>query len=99
MTPANTATPAAHTMALRRALRENTPPEQARDLLFLEAWERAPASGIATALRVGQIRRANPGLAAEIRTELDGGRPLTALERTALAAIAAPGRAERPYLG
>lgn len=35
-------------------------------------------------LRVGQLRRANPGLAAEIRDELRRGRPLTPAERAAL---------------
>ncbi len=40
------------------------------DLLFLENWERNPAPGTAAALRIGQIRRANPRLAAEIREEL-----------------------------
>jgi hypothetical protein len=41
-----------------------------RDLLFLEAWERQPTPDIAAALRVNQIRRANPELAAAIRAEL-----------------------------
>lgn len=40
------------------------------DLLFLERWEMVPAPGPAAALRVSQIRRANPGLSAEIRAEL-----------------------------
>jgi hypothetical protein len=35
-------------------------------------------------LRVAQIRRANPALAAEIRAELKRGRPLTGQERAAL---------------
>ncbi|MCL2429940.1 MAG: hypothetical protein FWD12_11975, partial [Alphaproteobacteria bacterium] len=35
-------------------------------------------------LRIGQIRRANPALAAEIRAELDRGRPLSEAERAAL---------------
>jgi hypothetical protein len=42
----------------------------AADLLFLERWEMAPVGGTAAALRVGQLRRANPGLAEEIRAEL-----------------------------
>jgi hypothetical protein len=42
----------------------------ARDLLFLERWEISPQPGTATALRVSQIRRANPELAAAIRREL-----------------------------
>ena len=56
------------------------------DLLFLERWEMAPLPGSAAALRVGQIRRANPMLAAEIRAEMKRGRPLTDAERRALAA-------------
>jgi len=40
------------------------------DLWFLENWEQNPAPGTATALRVGQIRRANPQLAEEIRREI-----------------------------
>lgn len=40
------------------------------DLWFLENWESNPAPGTAAALRVGQIRRANPQLAEEIRREL-----------------------------
>ncbi len=40
------------------------------DLWFLENWESNPAPGTAAALRVGQIRRANPQLAEEIRREV-----------------------------
>jgi hypothetical protein len=40
------------------------------DLLFLERWELCPLPGAAAALRVSQIRRANPRLAAAIRAEL-----------------------------
>ena len=40
------------------------------DLWFLENWECNPAPGTAAALRVGQIRRANPKLAEEIRCEI-----------------------------
>jgi hypothetical protein len=42
----------------------------ADDLLFLERWELAPVPGSAAAMRVGQIRRANPELATAIRLEL-----------------------------
>jgi len=42
------------------------------DLLFLEQWEIAPRSGGGQALRVQQIRRANPELAEAIRTEIAG---------------------------
>ena len=40
------------------------------DLCFLENWESNPAPGTAAALRVGQIRRANPQLADAIRREV-----------------------------
>jgi hypothetical protein len=56
----------------------------AADYLFLEAWERDPVPGSGAALRVGQIRRANPAFAAELRAELDQGRPLTYAERVVL---------------
>ncbi len=46
------------------------------DLLFLERWEMAPQSGTALALRVQQIRRANPELAEAIRAEVAGLRPM-----------------------
>ncbi len=45
------------------------------DLLFLERWEMAPLEGIGPALRVQQIRRANPELADAIRAEVTGMRP------------------------
>ena len=45
------------------------------DLLFLERWEMAPQSGMAPALRVQQIRRANPELAQAIRAEVAVLRP------------------------
>ena len=59
------------TMALRRALPRMSNPALAEDLLFLERWELSPSPGAATALRVTQLRRANPELAAEIRAELE----------------------------
>lgn len=74
-----------HTQAVRRALRGTRDEPTAADLLFLEAWEAAPVANVAATLRAGQIRRANPALAAEIRAELLQRRPLTELERTALA--------------
>ena len=58
------------TMALRRALPTHRDPALAADLLFLERWEIAPLHGAAAALRVTQLRRANPELAAAIRAEL-----------------------------
>jgi hypothetical protein len=45
----------------------------ADDLLFLERWEICPVPGPAAALRISQIRRANPELAAAIRCELAPG--------------------------
>lgn len=45
------------------------------DLLFLERWEMAPQPGTALALRVQQIRRANPELANAIRAEVATLRP------------------------
>jgi len=72
------------TAAVRRVLDVVDDHAVAADLLFLERWEMSPMPGAAAALRVGQIRRANPALAAEIRAELKHGRPLTAAERAAL---------------
>jgi hypothetical protein len=60
------------TTALRRVLGDASDTASAADLLFLERWEMKPVPGSAAALRVSQIRRANPGLAAEIRAELAG---------------------------
>ena len=57
------------TDALRRAL-ANAGEAGAADLGFLEAWEADPLPGPGAALRVAQIRRANPALAAAIRAEL-----------------------------
>ena len=51
------------------------------DLLFLERWEMAPLEGIGPALRVQQIRRANPELAEAIRAEVTGKRPRAAALR------------------
>src|SRR5689334_20666388 len=56
-----------HTVALIRALASMRDPRTFDDLLYLEAWERDPAPSLASTLRIGQIRRANPELAAEIR--------------------------------
>ena len=60
------------TQAVRRALRTLNDDRSTWDLLFLEAWELEPAPGAAVALRVAQIRRANPELAAELRAEVAG---------------------------
>ena len=66
------------TRAVARALATLHDPASVSDLLFLERWEISPLPGTAAALRVGQIRRANPALAAEIRAELARRRPTTA---------------------
>ncbi len=63
------------TSAARRALAGFGDSQAASELLsadlwFLENWESNPAPGTAAALRVGQIRRANPQLAEEIRREV-----------------------------
>jgi hypothetical protein len=58
------------TEAVRQALGEACTGASAADLLFLEAWEAAPRPEIGITLRVHQIRRANPALAAAIRAEL-----------------------------
>jgi hypothetical protein len=69
------------TRAVARALSALHDPASVSDLLFLERWEMSPLPGTAAALRVGQIRRANPALAAEIRAELARRRPAAAPER------------------
>jgi hypothetical protein len=63
------------TATLRRVLSDVRDHTVAEDLLYLERWEMAPQPGAAAALRVSQIRRANPELAAAIRAELEQYRP------------------------
>ena len=58
------------TEALRRALQQVHDEAVAADLLFLEDWQTQRRPGVAACLRAGQIRRANPALAAEIHAEL-----------------------------
>jgi len=60
----------ARTEALRRTLTGVTDHRLASDLLFLEAWLIHPAHGAAMALRVGQLKRANPQLVADIDGEI-----------------------------
>src|SRR5438270_920157 len=72
------------TEALQRVLSSTGDQRSVQDLLYLESWEIEPAPGPAAALRVCQIRRANPELAAEIRAELAKRGPLTRDEREAL---------------
>ena len=64
----------ARTDAVRRALRKVRDANSAADLIFLERWELSAIPGVAAALRASQLRRANPGLAAEIRAELKSGK-------------------------
>ncbi len=72
------------TEALQRVLASMGDQRSVDDLVFLESWEIEPAPGPAAALRVCQLRRANPELAAEIRAELAKRSPLTVAEREAL---------------
>lgn len=58
------------TQALQRVLAQPLARSAVADFLFLEAWEREPSDNAGVALRIGQIRRANPALAAEIRAEI-----------------------------
>jgi hypothetical protein len=58
------------TTALRTAISSTRDQRVAEDFLFLELWERTPTPGPAAALRITQIRRANPELAAAIRHEV-----------------------------
>jgi len=78
------AIPAVPTFAVLRALAAAQDDTVRADLMFLERWERFPLPGAAAALRINQIRRANPSLVAEIRAELHLGRPLTSEERQSL---------------
>ena len=74
----------ARTEAVRRALRAKPDQDSAEDLLFLEHWENARAGDVAAIFRARQIRRANPGLVAEIREERRRGHPLSEFERAVL---------------
>jgi hypothetical protein len=58
------------TRAVSVALRNARDPRARDDLLFLEAWEMRRPANLGAALRAGQIRRANPELAAAIELEL-----------------------------
>eukprot|EP01037_Dinobryon_pediforme_P012887 gene12887-12986_t len=64
---------APRTNAVRHALGHIRDQTVLADYLFLEQWELTPAPGAAGALRVSQIRRANPELAAAVREELAAG--------------------------
>jgi hypothetical protein len=58
------------TRAVSLALLAAEDPRVRSDLLFLESWEINRPQNLGAALRASQIRRANPGLAAEIEREL-----------------------------
>ena len=58
------------TQVLRDRLRQINDARVAEDLIYLESWELVPLPGSAAALRIVQLRRANPVLAAAIRAEL-----------------------------
>jgi hypothetical protein len=58
------------TLAVREALQSINNSQAENDLLLLEAWEMQPSPNLGVTLRVSQIRRANPGLAAAIEVEL-----------------------------
>ncbi len=62
----------AMTVALRDVLSTISDTTVYDDLIYLERWEREPQPGSAAALRISQLRRANPYLAAAIRAELAG---------------------------
>ncbi len=62
------------TSAVKRAVADARNAAMLADLLFLERWEIAPIPGSAAALRVSQIRRANPDLVAAVRAELAAAR-------------------------
>lgn len=64
----------ARTRAVQEALEQQADQAYVEDLLFLEAWESEPVPGAGAALRVAQIRRANPELAERIRRELGMGK-------------------------
>ncbi len=60
----------AQTEAVRRVVAATRDHTMLADLLFLERWEMMPIHGPAAALRVAQIRRANPILAEQVRAEV-----------------------------
>ncbi len=69
------------TQVVRHLVAQGLPDSAAADLMFLEGWERDPAPDLAAVRRAGQIRRAQPGVAAAIRLELDGTRRAAASAR------------------
>jgi hypothetical protein len=71
------------THAVFRILLDEHDPATRSDLLFLEAWQMNPPANLGATLRASQIRRANPGLVAEIERELKGGAKPVGLGRSA----------------
>ena len=65
-----TTVPIALTDVVRSMLASPLSPSAIEDLLFLEAWERNPLPGLGAVHRARQIRRANPEVAAAIRSEV-----------------------------
>ena len=58
------------TSVVRDLMARQNDPALLADLLFLERWEAAPAHGTGSVLRVAQIRRALPDVAAAVRAEI-----------------------------
>jgi hypothetical protein len=58
------------TSAVRDLMARTNDPALLEDLLFLERWEASPAHGAGSVLRVSQIRRAMPDVAAAVRAEI-----------------------------
>ena len=73
------------TAALRRALLVANDSADRSDLLFLATWERQHPANLGATLRAGQIRRANPGLAAAIEQAVKRGEVPPALAKEAAA--------------
>ena len=58
------------TEAVRALMARLKDPALLADLLVLERWEAEPAHGAGSVMRVAQIRRALPDLAAAVRAEI-----------------------------
>lgn len=58
------------TSVVRDLMARQNDPAMLADLLFLERWEASPAHGAGSVLRVAQIRRALPDVAAAVRAEI-----------------------------
>jgi hypothetical protein len=69
-TTQTTASAQPRTEAVRALMARMKDPALLADLLFLERWEADPAHGAGSVMRVAQIRRALPDLAAAVRAEI-----------------------------